>query len=293
MSDKGLAARAGLGWPLAIEVESYFRFLDVDIRVVSDSVRQMQYWEAIYSAFSIHPTEDPQVVIEAHGDGSAGSLTGVVTTRDGRFPWATRGQLLPPLDLPLFDRWVHLHGSIVSRGGHGVLVVGTPKTGKTAISLAGVARGALLVADGIVPVAVDDLLAHPFPRSLRLRREELDLLGLNRSHPALRAFRTQDAEVQWRADPRALLRTRSARTATEIAAIAVLPGPDAPPAPEPVLIPMPAYDALAVLIRHLRTPPARRRRAVDGLVRLASGVPSYVLHPGTPHATAAVLDGLL
>ena len=39
-------------------VEAGFRFLGVDVHVFSSSVRQLQYWSAVFSAFRVAPGPD-------------------------------------------------------------------------------------------------------------------------------------------------------------------------------------------------------------------------------------------
>jgi hypothetical protein len=271
-------------------LEARFRFLGVGVHVLSDSVRQMQYWASVYRAFAAHPVAVPDITVRTHGDSSAGTLVASVEYTGHSHPWDGKRELLPPWQAPHFDGWVHLQGSMVSRAGHGVMLLGKPGAGKTALTLAGVRAGALLVADGTVPLAVDDLLAHPFPRALRLRRHDLDALDIPLGHPALSPFRTRDGDVQWRADPHALFPDRTSRTATEVAAV-VLAGP--PSGDEPRLVPASPDEALAGLLGHLHVVPSEAPAALDALIRLSARTPAFVLSAGTPRSSVALLDRLL
>ena len=280
----------GDGARARVELEACFSFLGVDVHVVCDSLRQHQYWTSVYTAFCTYLPSRPHVTIRTRGDASAGSLTATISYDGRTVAWDGESQLLPPLDLPAFNRWLQLQGAMVSRAGHGVLVLGRHGFGKTRLALSGVARGALLLADGMVPLSLDDLLAHPFPRSLRIRRDELHDLDIPASHPALRPFRTRDGDIQWRADPRALFPTRFSRTASEVAAVVVL---DRARQATPELRPLAPDEAIVALITHIHGRPSDRRAAIDALARLVDAAPAYSLTAGAPAATAELLDSLL
>jgi hypothetical protein len=272
-------------------VEAGFRFLGVDVHVFSQSVRQLQYWCAVFAAFRVAPRPEairirvrralgepgPRPIIEAHGE-----------VRE----WNGSEELLPPLGVPPFNRWLYLSGSVVGRAGHAVLILAGPETGKTSLVVAALARGAWLLADGLVPLDPADLLVHPFPKSLRLPRAALQLLAIEPSHPALSPFRTRAGEVQWRCEPRALLGRRAANVAADIAAVVLLDASER--RGEPTLAPLAPQEAFVQLVRHLHQRPEGTAAATDALVRLARRAPAFELRAGSsPQATAAVLDRLL
>src|ERR671930_952209 len=203
--------------PLA--VEAMFRFLGTDVRVVSASVDLLQHWTAEYGAFRVPPgPAEITVYVDAASHGAP--VPGQVTIeRDGlRVPWRGTGPVLPPLAVPPLDRWVGLHGAAVGRAGQAVLLLGAPHAGKTLLALSAVALGARLLADGLLLLDPGDLLLAPFPQALRLRHEELALLGIDPAHPALVPFRPRRGAVQWRADPAPLPRQRAGRGGPGVAA---------------------------------------------------------------------------
>jgi hypothetical protein len=273
-------------------VEAMFRFLGTDIRVESASVGLLQHWTAVYGAFRVAPGP-AEITVRVHGDGDSDNAPApgrVTIERDGvRQLWRGHGPVLPPLDTPPLNQWTYLRGAAVSRAGHAVLLLGDPGAGKTLLALSIAARGARLLADGLLPLDPADLLVAPFPEALRLGGEELAQLSIDPAHPALVPFRTTSGTIRWRADPGRLLGPRAARVTAEAAAIVFLqPGP-ATPAGEPRLEPLPAGQVLPRLYRHLHRPDDPNATASIP-PRLCRTVPAYTLTVGAAAATAQLLD---
>jgi len=272
--------------------EVMFRFLGTDVRVVSANVGLLQHWAAEYRAFRV-PPGPAAITVHVHGDGDGPLLPGRVTIESRGVPWTWWGDrdALPPLAAPPLDRWVYLRGAAVCRAGQAMLLVAGPRTGTTVLAMSVVARGLSLLADGIVPLDPRDLLLAPFPKALRFRREALSLLSIEAAHPALTPVRSRSGTLQWRADPHALLGSRTARAAAEVGGIAFLD--PATGAGEPRLEPLAPEQALRRLLRCLQQPPSDAETAETALRRLCRSAPAYTLTPATPDATAALVDELL
>jgi hypothetical protein len=287
-------ARLGEEGPLAGDepsVQAMFEFLGAKIHVVSASVGLLRRWATLYEAFRTRPgPADITVVVGCTGDtdeprpGEA-----VVVVGDVVKPWNGLEPLFPPLWVPPLDRWLHLRGTAVGRAGQAVLLLSRPNAGKTPLAVALVARGAWLLADELVPLDPADLLVAPFPKSLRLRREALELLGIDLAHPALLPFRAEDGGIEWRAEPGGLFGARSSRVAADVGALVFLePGGDTGR-----LERLRPRDALATLAAQLLRAPKDFQTGMEALVRLCDRAPAYRLHPAHPAASARLLDEAL
>ena len=273
-------------------VETMFRFLGVDLRVLSANVGLVQHWAAMYGAFRAPPAA-AGITVRVHGPAAGAPVPGQVTIEsDGMLrTWYGDEALLPPLATPPLDHWVYLHGAVVGRAGQAVLVVGGPGAGLTLLAMSVVAQGAWLLADGIVPLDPVDLLLAPFPKAIRLRREALSLLAIDQAHPALTPFRTQEGAVEWRADPRALLGSRAARVPAGAGAVVFL-NPTTRTG-EPHLEPVHPEQAFLRLLGHLHQPPADPGATERALTKLCGQAPAYTLRAGPPTATARLVHELL
>jgi hypothetical protein len=271
-------------------VEAMFRFLGTGVRVESASVGLLQHWTTIYGAFRVAPGP-AEITVRVHRDGDGPPAPGGVTIeRDGvRRVWRGRGAVLPPLDTPPLDRWTYLHGAAVSRAGHAVVLLGGPGAGKTPLALSVAARGARLLADGLLPLDSADKLVAPFPEALRLRREELALLSIDPAHTALMPFRTTVGTIEWRADPGRLLGSRAATVTAGVTAIVVLDPAPGGRGRAPRLAPLPAGQVLPRLQRHRYRP-----QGLEAIAPIPAGlcrdVPAYTLTVGSVTAAARLLD---
>ena len=276
----------------SLPVEAMFRFLGTDVRVVSASVELLHRWTDSYGAFRIQPGP-AQITVRVHGEEDAAPSPGQVTIESGglRRAWQGRSTVLPPLATPPLDRWTYLHGAAVGRAGHAVLILGGARVGKTLLALSIVARGARLLADGLLPLDPGDLLLAPFPEALRLRREELASLGTDPAHPALVPFRTSSGSIEWRADPVGLLASRAGGAAAgAVTAVVFLQEPSSD---EPRLDPLPPGQALQWVRRHLHRPAPDAERTQKVLARLCQAIPAFALTAGPPDWTARLCDEAL
>jgi hypothetical protein len=273
-------------------VETMFRFLDVGVRVQSANVELVQHWAAVYNLFR-SPPGPAAITVQVHGPSEGPPAPGQVTIEtDGvRRTWQGDEAVLPPLSTPPLDRWVYLHGVAVGRAGQAVLVVGGSGAGLTLFAMSVVARGAWLLADGIVPLDPVDLLIAPFPKAIRLRRDVLASLGIDQAHPALTPFRTRAGTVEWRADPRALLGPRSARVPAGIGAIVFLD--PTMRVGEPRLRPLGPEEATMRLLGHLYQRPADPDATDMVLRKLSRQAPAHLLAGSPPAATARLVHNLL
>jgi hypothetical protein len=295
-------------------VQAMFEFLGAKVHVVSASVGLLRRWATLYEAFRTRPgLADITVVVGCTSDtdeprpGEA-----VVVVGDVVKPWNGLEPLFPPLWVPPLDRWLHLRGTAVGRAGQAVLLLSRPNAGKTLLAVALVARGAWLLADELVPLDPTDLLVAPFPKSLRLRREALELLGIDLAHPALLPFRAEDGGIEWRAEPGGLFGARSSRVAADVGALVFLePRGDTGTSANGAaagdrdrddaedtsatarLEPLRPRDALATLAAQLLRAPKDFQTGMEALVRLCDRAPAYRLVPAHPAASARLLDETL
>lgn len=316
MTDEALlrnGARLGEEGPHAGDepsVQAMFEFLGAKIHVVSASVGLLRRWATLYEAFRTRPgLADITVVVGCSGDtdeprpGEAVVIVGDVVK-----PWNGLEPLFPPLWVPPLDRWLHLRGTAVGRAGQAVLLLSRPNAGKTLLAVALVARGAWLLADELVPLDPADLLVAPFPKSLRLRREALELLGIDLAHPALLPFHAEDGGIEWRAEPGGLFGARSSRVAADVGALVFLEprgdtgasanGDDADRDWDDAedaarLEPLRPREALATLAAQLLRAPKDFQTGMEALVRLCDRAPAYRLVPAHPAASARLLDEAL
>lgn len=273
-------------------VETMFRFLGVDVRVLSANVSLVQHWAAMYGAFRA-PPGPARITVRVHGPAEGPPVPGQVTIKsdDVLRTWRGNEALMPPLATPPLDRWIYLHGAVAGCAGQAVLVVAGPGSGLTLLAMSVVAQGAWLLADGTVPLDPVDLLLAPFPKAIRLRREALSLLAIDQAHPALTPFRTQQGAVEWRADPRALLGSRAARVPAGIGAVVFL-SPTTRTG-DPHLEPVKPEQAFLRLLGHLHQRPADPEATEKALTKICRQVPAYTLRAGSPTATAQLVHELL
>lgn len=299
-------------WPLAggePSAQAMFDILGARIRVVSASTGLLRRWATLYEAFRARPgLADITVVVRDSATEDPPPGEAVVIVGDTVKPWTGTEPLFPPLWEPPLDRWLPLRGTAVGRAGQAVLLLSGPNAGKTLLAVALVARGAWLLADELVPLDPADLLVAPFPKSLRLRREALSLLGIDPAHPALLPFRADHGEIEWRAEPGRLLGARSSRLAADAGALVFLEprgdanggsrhgdrdgGRDAVPMAR--LEPLRPREALARLARLLHRVPTDFQAGMEALVRLCDRAPAYSLAPAAhPAESARLLDEAL
>jgi hypothetical protein len=273
-------------------VEAMFRFLGTDVRVVSASVRILQDWTTRYGAFRVLPGP-AEILVRVHREDDTDPAPGQVTIEWGgrSRTWQGGEPVLPPVATPPLDRWTYLYGAAVGRAGHAVLILGEPGAGKTLLALSTVARGAKLLADGLVPLDDGDMLLAPFLEAIRLQRDELDQLGIDPAHPALTPWRTPIGGVEWRADPAGLLGQRASQVAAGIAAVVFLE--QTASVHEPRLVRIPPADALQRLRSSLYRPVLELARSRPALAKLSQQAPAFVLDAGPQHQTAGLLHGLL
>jgi hypothetical protein len=271
-------------------VQAMFEILDARIRVISSSVNLLREWSMLYAAFRVRPAAaDITVAVGSPNDsdhprpGEAAVIVGDLVR-----PWTGEEPLFPPLWVPPLDGWLCLRGTAVGRAGEAVLLLSEQRPGRTLLSVAMLARGAWLLADEIVPLDLEDLLVAPFPKALLLDREALGLLGIDLAHPALVPFRTAAGEVEWRAEPQLLLGAHASRVAADAGALVFLES--AGTSGRPRLMPLARREALGRLCAQLHRVPARFQAGMDALVRLCTRTPTYTLAPGSPEASARLLD---
>ncbi|HYY82275.1 MAG TPA: hypothetical protein VFD04_24280 [Actinomycetes bacterium] len=290
-------------------VQAMFEILGAKIHVISASVGLLRRWVTLYEAFRTRPgVADITVAVGCHGDADEPRPgEAVVIVGDAVRPWTGAEPLFPPLWVPPLDRWLHLRGTAVGRAGQAVLLLSRPNAGKTLLAVALVARGAWLLADELVPLDPADLLVAPFPKSLRLRRGALELLGIDLAHPALLPFRAADGGIEWRAEPGSLFGARSSRVAADVGALVFLEhhgdagangadrngGGASDPSAVARLDPLRPREALARLATQLHQAPKDFQVGMEALVRLCNRAPAYSLVPAHPAASARLLDEAL
>jgi hypothetical protein len=270
-------------------LEVLFDFLGTTVRLVSANVEHLQHWCAVYSEFRVNQRE-ADITVRISDRSSKMTPRGVtIETPDNVTLWDGRSPLLPPLRAPGLNRYIYLQGAATGRDGHAVLMVGGRRSGRTTLATACAARGVRLLADDLVPIDPEDLLAMPWPKALALPAPVLSELGVHPSMPGLVPFVTRGGELRWRVAPSALFGKQLTRVPTDVAAIVFLETDgDSIPGLRDVL----AGEAFERLVRHLETRPEDRELTADALVRLCRRVPAFALRLNNPTDDAALLDAL-
>jgi hypothetical protein len=274
--------------PHAPALEAMFRFLGTNVRVSSTNVGLLQHWATVYGAFRVPPGSH-DIMVRVYGDDDGPPVPGQVSIEsdEDRRIWSGVGTVFPPLGVAPLNRWVYVRGAGVARAGRAVLLVGRPRSGKTLLAMTVVARGASLLADGMLPIDPHDLLLAPFPKTMRLRHEVLMRLSIEPAHPALIPFRNRSGTVEWRADPRLLLGARAGRVAADVGGVVFL---DQSAASQGAwLEPLDPDEALLRLLDALHQP-ASSPLAHETLSRLSRRVPSFALGVGSPTHAARLID---
>jgi hypothetical protein len=272
-------------------LEVQFDFLGTTVQLLSANVEHLQHWCAVYSEFRVSQ-RSPDITIRVCDAAASFAPRGVtIETPDGISLWDGRGPLLPPLHAPGLNRYVYLQGAATGHSGHAVLIVGGRRSGKTTLAMASAAGGARLLADDVVPIDPDDLLALPWPKALALPASVFEMLGLHASMPGLVPFVTRAGDVLWRVAPSTLFGRRLSRSPADVAAIVFLDSDREDGGSG--LIPVAPGDAFERLVRHLEVRPGERERTADALVRLCRRVPALALGRGDPAEGAALLDELI
>src|SRR5512144_1140059 len=239
--------------------EAGFRFLGVDVHVFSSSVRQLQYWSAVFAAFRAAPGPEAIRIRVAGPLGGPGPRPLIEANGQVR-EWNGSEEQIPPLAVP--------------RSTGGSIFPAPSWAGPVTPCSYSPARGR----------------ARPpssWPPSRAARR--CSPTAWCRWTPGTW---TRAGEVQWRSEPRALLGPRAARVAADIAAVVLLDASER--RGDPTLTRRDPQEAFVHLVRHLHQRPEDGPAAADALVRLAGRAPAYRLHAGSsPQASASVLDRLL
>jgi hypothetical protein len=270
-------------------LEVLFDFLGTTVRLVSANVEHLQHWCAVYSEFRVNQRE-AEITVRISDRASKMTPRGVtIETPDNVTLWDGRSPLLPPLRAPGLNRYIYLQGAATGRDGHAVLMVGGRRSGRTTLATACAARGVRLLADDLVPIDPEDLLAMPWPKALALPAPVLSELGVHPSMPGLVPFVTRGGELRWRVAPSALFGKQLTRVPTDVAAIVFL---ETDGDSNPGLRDVPAGEAFERLVRHLETRPENRELTADALVRLCRRVPAFALRLNNPTDDAALLDAL-
>jgi hypothetical protein len=282
-------ATAKTARPDGLWLEVLFDFLGTTVRVLSMNVEQLQHWCAVYGEFRV-PHREADVTIRVN-DPTPSTFPRGVTIEDGEriCLWDGREPLMPPLRQGRLSHWLYIQAAAVGRNGHSALLVGGRRTGKTTLAIACAARGARLIADDMVPLDPDVLLALPWPKSLALPSSALEAIGLDPSRPGLVPFETRAGELLWRVPPSTLFGRQVSREANDVAALVFLEPPGRTP---PGLMELPSGEAFERLVRHLEVRPADGAAAADALIRLCRQAPAYTLSCD-PADGAALVDEFL
>ncbi|MFL6240302.1 MAG: hypothetical protein ACJ735_12505 [Actinomycetes bacterium] len=271
-------------------LEVMFDFLGTTVCLVSANIEHIQHWCAVYSEFRV-PRRSADVTVRVSDRVSKIAPRGVtLETGESISVWDGRAPLMPPLRAPGLDRYIYLQGAATGRAGHAALMIGGPRSGRTTLATSSAARGARLLADDLIPLDPDDLLAMPWPKALALPSDVLVQLGVDPSLPGLVPFVTRAGDLRWRIAPSALFGKQLARVPTDVAAVVFME----PTGQEPTgLSDVSPGEAFERLVRHLEVRPVDRERTTDALVRLCRRVPTLALRPSTPADDAALIDALL
>jgi len=165
------------------------RFFDLETVLRFDSQAHLEYFDQLYSHFRVDGISTPgQLVAEF------ALLTG--SNND----WGQPVMILDSEVWPLHDANVPagffydnilcnilakirshflLHAGVVTAKGQGIIIVADSFHGKTTLVLELVRRGFKFLSDDTAAIGRMDGRVHPFPRSLRIRRETLELTGFS------------------------------------------------------------------------------------------------------------------
>ena len=163
------------------------RFFDLEANIKSDSGNFISLFTQMYRRFQVDAPLPPaqtsaEFILLTKPDNQWGNPVIILD-----------GEVLPLGDQRLLEGYAYesilssmvtrvrshllIHAGVVSYNGQGVILVADARHGKTTLVLELVRRGFSFLSDEMAAMGRTDHLAHPFPRSLRVRPGTLELVG--------------------------------------------------------------------------------------------------------------------
>lgn len=163
------------------------RFFDLEANIKSDSSDFISLFTQMYRRFQVDAPLPPaqtsaEFILLTNPDNQWGKPVIILD-----------GEVLPLCDQRLLEGYAYesilsaivtrvrshllIHAGVVSRNGQGVILVADARHGKTTLVLELIRRGFQFLSDEMAALGRADRLVHPFPRSLRIRTDTLQLAG--------------------------------------------------------------------------------------------------------------------
>jgi hypothetical protein len=163
------------------------RFFDLEAHIESDSGPYINLFAQMYRRFRTNgapvPVQPPaEFVVLTRSDNAWGQPVMIL-----------HGEIRPLNDLGLLAAYIYdgvlnaivagvrshflIHAGVVSHDGQGIILVADSSHGKTTLVLELVRRGFKFLSDEMAALGRADRRVHPFPRSLRIRPDTLELVG--------------------------------------------------------------------------------------------------------------------
>lgn len=174
---------------LALKHTLKLRFFDVDLVIRCDSPRFIGLFDIMYGRFGIDmltPAHSPPL--------ECAVLTGL-DPADAAPVLIVDDQVYPLHNSRLIEGYVYerimqevvmrvrkhmlIHAGTVAYRGQGIVLAGSAFHGKTTLVLELIRRGCGFLSDEMAALGCTDGYVYPFPRSLRVRPQTLELLGLS------------------------------------------------------------------------------------------------------------------
>jgi hypothetical protein len=273
-----------------------YNFLGMPIEVKSNSLKLLSLLDRIYASF--------------RSDGDRDSATVLYLIREKRkrdiwflnvdpgfksFICSDESQALSFCGAQLMlnhiyhSHFLFLHGSVLGRAGKIFIFLGGSRAGKTVLSLKLGRRGFTFFSDEAAALNVESGLIHPFPRSLLIRPDCLELASIGLSGANSTPFFYDYQEIS-RGDNRLSKRfivppeeifPEMGKEPAEVKAIFFLEGFSDR---ETEILPLPAALALKMILDHGINPgylnSENQEKALSILPSILKNAPAFTLRPG-------------
>ena len=169
----------------------HLQFFDQHAVLCSDSTAYIDLFNRMYQRFLIEPNQmSSSNLIEFRVQTCSKSSSDIpVLVMDGqvfplRHPSLMEGYVYDSILNTIISRISShflIHAGVVSKNDQGMILVADSGHGKTTLVLELVRRGFRFLSDEMAAIGRFDRLVHPFPRSLRIRPQTLDMTGFQKA----------------------------------------------------------------------------------------------------------------
>lgn len=163
--------------------------------------QQAKRFCSIYRRFATEQDGEPAGLTSLSVDGRIHIDDKEVTVSDTLDPEAVVQLLSVRRALSLADDFLFIHAAALAFGSRGVLLIGQSGSGKTTLAAQLVRAGANFLGDEVVGISRKDGRLYAFPRSLSLRPESVELLGLQDKLSEMPLFPSLDYRHNIACDP--------------------------------------------------------------------------------------------